>query len=452
MAIGNMIGPGPLSQPRPTGGFAGGMPPHGGHGSDTQTSPQAGATGGLGGLGSLLGPHSDSAVGTPTSSGMAAIMQQMNAASHADLSAQAQAYMNPSFEQAQSRLNESIQNPFPRGDINLNSNHQVVVLDGFMGGTAEKPAHGFGVADIVRQGTGLEREQIALVSDSVPSFGQPTPHSLLTAPGDAPASERVDAYIESMVAGGLSQTNTALEGIAKQDAPNLKGVNFSTSGSALTGFLAMSNAAIDHGSNGERKLTPEGQVLFEGLGLKENLTPENMRLFAERGTARFEQVKEESPLVQGQIERHEAVSKQLSDQGVHYTVSAGNDGGVIDQYRNLGVAMSDQADDNIYANEHNVTVGSLNTQGTATPTDDTVASHSVSDPEVDFLANGVDRKVSVFGKDHVVSGTSYSAPDINAKLVNLSNQNPQLSTSEVQNLLHNSAGPAIGGSNISAVR
>jgi Subtilase family len=409
-----------------------------------QNPPTNPTTGGTSWIGSL---------GDASSSGnMAALMQQQAQMSHLAFSAQVQAQLNPSFDDAKKALTTSITSPPPRNDIQLTDQHQVAVLDTFMGGTPDKPAHGFGVADVVRKQAGLNNDQVALVSDNVPNFGVPRPSQLLTAPGDASSSDRLNSFIETTVAGGMSQTNSSLEAIASQQAPNLRGVNYSTSGTDLNGFLHLDEVSIRRGADGKRELTPEGRVVFEGLGIEQTLNPQTFKQFAERGTARFGQVTDESALVQGQMKRHEAVSKRLQEQGVHYTVSAGNDGGVIDQYREVGVKMSDTADDNIYANQYNVTVGSLDTRGTADPKDDKVADHSVQDPQVDFLANGVDRTVNVFGQNHTVTGTSYAAPDINGRLVKLARENPRLSASAVQNLLHNSAGPAIAGSNVSAVR
>jgi subtilase family protein len=411
------------------------------------STPSGGGFGSLGGLGGGM----NGGMG----GGMAALMQQEAAMNQLRLSERARQAMNPTFDQAQTALTNSITNPAPRSDIQLNDRQQVAVLDTFMGGSPDHPAHGFGVADVVKQTAGLQNDQVALVSDTMPNFAVPSARTLLTAPGDASASDRVDAYIETMVAGGMSQTNSALEAISAQkdtNAPNLHGVNYSTSGTDLNGFMALNRVAIGQGPDGHRQLTPEGNVIFEGLGIEQTLNSGTLRQFAERGTARFGEVTENSELVQGQMDRHENVSKRLQEQGVHYTVSAGNDGGVIEDYAGVGVKMGDTADDNIYANQYNVTVGSLDRQGTADPTDDRVAAHSVNDPEVDFLADGVNRNVNVFGQNHNVSGTSYAAPDINGRLVRLSRENPCLSATAVQNLLHNSAGPAIAGSNISAIR
>lgn len=410
-----------------------------------------------GGSGSDQAPGvSGPATGGSAFGGMAALLQQQAAmAGGVTLSGDAQRILNPSFDDTRSALVNSINNPAPRSDIQLNDKHEVAVLDGFIGGSRQEPAHGFGVADVVRQTTGLNNDQIALVSDNVPVMGQPSPSRLLTAPGNASASERLDAYIETETARGLSSTSTALEALADQkdsNAPNLRGVNYSTSGTDLNGFMALNKMAFSSGPNGQKALTPEGRVIFEGLGIKPDGSKESMRQFAQRGTDRWGEVVDNSELVQGQLQRHEAVSKRLQEQGVHYTVSAGNDGGVIDDYRSVGVNMKQTADDNIYANPYNVTVGSLDTRGTTDKSDDRLAAHSVRDPEVDFLADGVNRKINVFCQEHTVSGTSYAAPDINGRLVNLSKQNPGLSASAVQNLLRNSAGPPVEGSSVAAIR
>jgi len=384
---------------------------------------------------------------------MSGLIQQAQQQSSLALSEQARQHLNPSFDETRAALNNAIENPVPRTDIQLNPRHEVAVLDTFMGGTPERPAHGFAVADVLRQTGGLDYDQMAFISDGDPNFHAPSPARLLTAPGDATADQRLDSYIETLITAGMSQTNSALEAIADQpNAPNLRGVNYSTSGTDLNGFMALNGLAFERDPAGNRQLTPEGRVIFDALGIEHTVEPQTLIQFAERGINRFGQVAENSPLVQGQLSRHEDVSRKLQEQGIHYTVAAGNDGGVIEEYRAHGIDLSPTADDNIYANPYNVTVGSLDTMGTADPSDDRVASHSVQDPEVDFLANGVDRQVSVFGLDHSVTGTSFAAPDINGRLVRLSRENPGLSAGAVQNLLRNSAGPPIPGSNIAAIR
>lgn len=364
----------------------------------------------------------------------------------------AQAAARPSFSQLREHAESSLENPWPRHDIQLNPRTEAVVLDGFMpepGST--QPAHGFGVAAVVREQTGLADDQIALVSDT-PFGGTPSAQPLLRAPGPESASERLDSYIELSVANSLSNTNNALEAIADQDAPNLKGVNYSTGLSTLTSFNALSSVALDYTQNGRPTLTEDGKVIFDGLGLPHETTGATMREFAERGMARIGRIQDESPLVGAQLDRHEDLSRELADRGVHYTVSAGNDGETIGMYRGAGVQVPDSADDNLYANPHNVTVGSLDTRGTADPSDDIMAAHTSRDPEIDFLAPGVNRSIQVFGQQHIVDGTSYASPDIMSRLVNISRQNPGLPTSAVQNLLHNSAGPAVPGYDYSAIR
>ena len=359
---------------------------------------------------------------------------------------------NPSFSDLRTQAVNRINSPIPRPDIQLGPRVEVAVVDGFRPQMfGQQDTHGFGVADVVRQQTGLNQDQIALISDS-PMMGAPNPGlGLLTAPGPESASQRLTSMIEVNAASGLSNTNTTLEAIANQDAPNLKGVNYSTGMSTLTGFSSLRNMALSYPESGPPSITPYGKVIFDGLGLPQDTTPETMRAFAEKGMARIEQVHSDSPLVQAQLERHDAVSERLAERGVHYTVSAGNDGGVIDMYRGAGVKLPDTADDNLYSNDHNVTVGSLDTRGTADPGDDVMAAHTSGDPQIDFLAPGVDTKVKIFSKEETVSGTSYASPHLMSNLVNLSRDNPGLSTSAVQNLLRNSAG-SVPNSSYSAVR
>lgn len=345
--------------------------------------------------------------------------------------------------------------PQPRPDIQLGPQHQVAVLDEFHNGLfappSDRPTHGALVTDIVRQQTGLRDDQIAMVSDR-PILGDfASPIGLLSAPGPQSASERLNAFLENSAARGLAGTNNSLEAILGQDAPNLRAVNFSTGMSTLTGFNSLRNIALSTSESGETTLTPWGRTIFEGLGLPPETSRENLREFAERGMARIEQVHSESPVVRAQLDRHEELSRRLEERGIHYTVAAGNDGGIVDLYREAGVRVSDRADDNLYSNNHNVTVGSLDTRGTPDPSDDVVASHTSGDPQIDFLAPGVDRRVNVNGREETVTGTSFASPHAMSSLFNLTRENPGLPNHAIRNLLHQSAG-TVSGSQVSALR
>lgn len=366
----------------------------------------------------------------------------------------------PSFQETRTAILNGINNPTPRPDIVLGPQHQVAVLDEFyprmtgfgMGMSVDMPTHGAAVSDVVRQQTGLREDQIARVSDTPLGGAMNNSLALLTAPGPQPASERLNSYLEAAAATGLAGTNSSLEAILNQNAPNLRGVNFSTGMSALTGFTALRTVALQTDAEGRpTSLTPMGRTIFEGLGLSPEVNPANLRAFAERGMERIGQVHSESPVVRGQLDRHEQLSRRLEERGIHYTVSAGNDGGVIDMYRGAGVRVSDRADDNLYSNQHNVTVGSLDTRGTADPSDDTVAAHTSGDPRIAFLAPGVNRQVTVHGQQQTVSGTSFASPHLMSSLFNLSRENPGLPNQAIRDLLHNSAG-TVQGSNVSAVR
>jgi subtilisin family serine protease len=122
-----------------------------------------------------------------------------------------------------------------------------------------------------------------------------------------------------------------------------------------------------------------------------------------------------------------------------------------DMSTELGINVPESADDNLFSNPHNITVGALDTRGTATPSDDTVASFSTRSPEVDVLANGVDVPVGDPAEGRTDTGTSMAAPDVSAEINRLAQANPGLGARERQNLLQQLNPPTVAGSNLSVV-
>ena len=129
-----------------------------------------------------------------------------------------------------------------------------------------------------------------------------------------------------------------------------------------------------------------------------------------------------------QLERHNGFSEELSERGVSYVVSAGNEAtyGSV-----MGAELEGGFDDSLYSNPHNITVGALD------QTTGEVADFSSDDPEVDFLAPGVDIKAGE-EEGFVASGTSFAAPLIADQLDALRAENPDISQQELLQLLEES--------------
>ena len=267
---------------------------------------------------------------------------------------------------------------------------------------------------------------------------------ILTAEGSATPSERLDSFLELGAASGLSTLNRELESLRDQNSPSLRGVNVSAGMSTLTQFMNLSDLSFAQGEDGERTLSPEGRVIFDALGLPHDVGSENMRRFTEQGIGRIQEVVDGSPLVQEQRERHQDVSQDLQDQGVHYVVAAGNEGNFLSALQTEGMRVPDSADDNYFSNPYNFTVGSLDDHGTGETSDDSLFTQTSMSPEVDILAPGVNREVETFGQTGFWTGTSFAAPDALGVLIKLSDQNPQLSAVDIQQLLQDRSGSVQG--------
>lgn len=326
----------------------------------------------------------------------------------------------------------------------VDPNAEIAVIDSFH--SFGQPSHGQQVSNVLNSFTDSHSADIQHFENSS-HYGLPI--GLLLAPGDASPSERLDAFLEHGAAGFLERTNAHLSNIASDPNSNIRTINQSEGSNPIHQFESLRRISTQTGENGELQLSDAGRVVFEALGLEPNTEPETLRAFVQRGTERAQEVYSSSDRVSAALTRHEELSQTLSEQGISYVVSAGNQGQIARDYLQAGIPLAETVDDNLLSNPHNITVGALDDAGTPDPRDDRMASFTSADPEVDFLASGVSVNT---GAGLTNSGTSFSAPRVAGRLDALREQNPTLSQDALLSLLRESHAQAAPYSTISTVR
>lgn len=346
------------------------------------------------------------------------------------------------------QLMGEIQNrPFFGGE-----NAQVAIIDRFSHGHGA-PQHGEEVEAVLRREGSLSEDDVLRIPN-----GSTVPREVLTLPGEMSASDRVDAFIEANQANSLDSTNAKLEKILDHGPETLTTINQSQgiSVASMTEEMARTSIQLDlqgvpvKNEDGNKVLTPEGRVIFEGLGLEPEGSPENLDKFLVAAMNRSNEVHRTSPVIAEARGRHADLSQEVEDAGIDYVVAAGNDGGMSEYFQNeLGVTVPDNIDDNLLTNPHNVTVAAFDNQGTATTSDDTLANFTTMNDEVDFLASGVGVP-TLNGK--TADGTSFASPDVSAALNEIAQANPSFSPSQRRALLHQMSPETVQDSQLSVVR
>ena len=326
----------------------------------------------------------------------------------------------------------------------------VAVLDSFRP-VRNGVAHGDTVTQVLQRASGVRADEIQKI-DGDELSGSLRAIELLSSPGMESSSERLNAGIELSATEFLSGTNRVLEDIANDPHSKIKTINQSQGKDGLDTLRLIRNMSFDYTEDGTPQVTRSGRHVFEGLGLEPGTDPESMRAFTEQAIERVDNIYSNSPRIKRERQRNSQLSEKLKDRGISYVLSAGNSGSELKMYQQAGIKMPDSFDDNLLSNPHNVVVGAIDTKATPETKDDTIASFSSTDPEVDFLANGVDISVQSEGQAISVSGTSFSAPSVAGKLHSLREENPRLSASQLQTLLRNGAGANVLDSSIAVVR
>ena len=150
---------------------------------------------------------------------------------------------------------------------------------------------------------------------------------------------------------------------------------------------------------------------------------------------RIDKVYTNSKLLAGNRRDLNQTLAELKERGVQYFVPGGNEQEYYESCKKKGLRVPESLLPSVLSVPNAHTVGAIDTKGTATPEDDEVAGFSVREPNVKYLAPGVDISVSDGVVTEVLSGTSFSSPYAAASYEKLRQDNPQLSGSQLHQLL-----------------
>ena len=299
----------------------------------------------------------------------------------------------------------------------------LLVLDSFERFQPDQMAHGEAVRAVCLS-RGLPENSIR----SHERHTSPYPMMLLRAGPDSP-SERLDAFIEYDAAELVESTNLALKQHTGEGS-SIKTINQSQSVSGLTTAQFLLDSALVPNGKGEPELTRIGDVLYQGLGKPADVGELQQRLFD-----RIDKVYANSKLLAGNRRDLNQTLAELKERGVQFFVPGGNEQEYYEKCKKKGVRVPESLLPSVLSVPNAHSVGAIDTKGTATPDDDEVAGFSVREPNVKYLAPGVDISVSDGVVTEVMSGTSFSPPYAAASYEKLRQENPQLSGSQLHHLL-----------------
>lgn len=330
----------------------------------------------------------------------------------------------PTFDEAVADSAQAIQETAQSRLVDVNPEAQVAILDSF--GTEGNPGHGDAVEYVFQEATPETQPEVQRFQIS--PTGRPREH-FFTAPGDASPEERLESFVEHFTVDGLMQTNAALESILTAPDSTIRTINQSQGINPASVARVLQGQLYERGEDGSVTLTDAGRTILDALGMEDTGPSQQQNIqFAELATQRIEEIFQNNQAVGHELDRHNGLSEELSERGVSYVVSAGNEAtyGSV-----MGAELEGGFDDNLYSNPHNITVGAVD------QTTGEVADFSSDDPEVDFLAPWVDIKVGE-EEGFVASGTSFAAPLIADQLDALRAENPDISQQELRQLLEES--------------
>lgn len=135
------------------------------------------------------------------------------------------------------------------------------------------------------------------------------------------------------------------------------------------------------------------------------------------------------------LQRYQQATQFAENNGVAVVVAAGNSADELAAMRQAGLSIDDELGLNLLTNSNNViNVGAVNDQGTEATGDDQAAAFSSPGNRIQFAANGVNVL-----SNRMYEGTSYSAPQVSGLIASLQAENPNLSVSQIRQILTQTA-------------
>lgn len=298
----------------------------------------------------------------------------------------------------------------------------VAVIDYFAEGD-EDPEHGDIVESIIKDNSGLSDEDIQRYR----AGGGPGLDSLVDADPDE-FGEVLDGYIEGRVTGLLDTSSGAIADILSDEDSSIRTINQSLGvpESRIAGDIAR--------RFGE---DPEFRDRFlEYAGLESDA---DEREVLQALVDEVSDSRRSNETIQESKDRYDELVAEAHDRGITTIDSSGNYGRFARQLEELGVETDDQFHTDVLNNEHVLSVGATDTNGTAGIKDDEESTFSSPNAGADIAAQGTDVTTVIDGEEVGGNGTSFSAPQVSAAAAVLAEQYPELSASEIQSILIDTA-------------
>ena len=310
----------------------------------------------------------------------------------------------------------------------------VAVIDSF-GEADESTTHGEQVESILQDFSGLKDEDIQRYK----SGGGGNINNVVNADAeDIP--DVLDDYVENRITGLLDGSSDAIEDILSDENSEIRTINQSLGAPEIRIASDLYRELNDDSDFRDRFL--ESSELPDSASEKQVVQ------------ALVDQVAESrmgSQAIKDSEERYDQLTSDANDHGITTVVSAGNYGRFADTVRDLGVETDEEFYRDVLVNEHVISVGATNDQGTTSLDDDTPTAFTSPHADADLSANGQDQSTFVDGRLQSGNGTSFSAPQVAAAAAVLADQYPDLTPDDIKEILVSTAiNPGLDESEVGA--
>lgn len=291
------------------------------------------------------------------------------------------------------------------------SDHQVAVLDDFDHDLhGHDFSHGEFVEQVLLDASGLSPEEV----ERYQIGKEPLRSSDI-------AEQGVDHLIEDNFVSLLDSTSDSLETILQDDDIRV-----------ITQSQSVSDARVTMQLLGVAGQDPQArEALVTQLGLSPDCSEKEL---AQALADRVDQVHADSQRIKAAQSRYDDLSARVDEQGIVYTVSAGNDGEFARHLDQLGVQVDEDFHRSAFDNGHNTVVGASDGQGNP-------ASFTTPDGGAEVAMDGVAVEATVNGEHASQNGTSFSTPLVAALTLQMLQLNPNLSDEQVEEILKASGQP-----------
>lgn len=163
-------------------------------------------------------------------------------------------------------------------------------------------------------------------------------------------------------------------------------------------------------------------------------------------TSLSEKVHFENPAVQSGLSELRAAQKEAADQGHIHVISAGNSGSLFREMQKHMVSIPAKFFVNEMASPDSIVIGASDDQSTEAHSANphTVARLASPYAGAMFAADGIDRPMSVGGKEGLYRGSSFAAPQVSVKVLAMLEEAPDLTRDELVARLTEQAVPVPG--------